>query len=169
MQFIVDVGSGGNPASDANVLVEKFLDDGSQRGFNDIRVYEGQEIIQADAHDLSMFEDNEVDILIACHLLEHLENPNNALREWERVAKRGYIEVPNKRFDMFIRGREENHFWYCEKIGNGIRMTPRATVISLVPNNSMLTRLFRRLYHILGWKTSLCIWWEEHIPIRAKG
>jgi len=167
-QLVVDLGSGGNPARDADILVEKHLQDNSQRGETNFKKFQDQEVIEADVHNLNMFEDNEIDVLVACHVLEHLERPNVALREWERVAKKGYIEVPNRKFDMWIRNREDTHLWYCQRAGNGIRLTPRGKVIPIVPNNSIMTRTLYRIFNTIG-DHPLCLWWKDYIPIRARG
>lgn len=56
--------------------------------------------IVADASDLNMFEDEAVDEIESCHLLEHLTYPGaaKALKEWYRVLRRGgklFLELPN--------------------------------------------------------------------------
>ena len=50
--------------------------------------------MQADGENLP-FKDNEFDYVICNHVLEHVENPAQFLKEQARVAKRGYIEVPS--------------------------------------------------------------------------
>jgi len=40
------------------------------------------------------FRDDTFDYLYAVHVLEHAENPTQALQELERVARAGYIETP---------------------------------------------------------------------------
>jgi phosphatidylethanolamine/phosphatidyl-N-methylethanolamine N-methyltransferase len=47
-------------------------------------------IIKEDATQLS-FADNSFDRLIACHVLEHLPEPHNVLKEWYRVVKPGGV------------------------------------------------------------------------------
>jgi predicted SAM-dependent methyltransferase len=46
-----------------------------------------------DCSDLHMFDDNSVDLIYACHLLEHIEryNIDKVLREWFRVLKPGGV------------------------------------------------------------------------------
>ena len=54
----------------------------------------------ARAHELPMFETGSVDVVEACHLLEHLplHEAKQALREWARVLRSGgelFLELPN--------------------------------------------------------------------------
>jgi SAM-dependent methyltransferase len=47
--------------------------------------------IQADAQELSAFEDSSIERLIATCLIVHLEKPEKALEEWRRVVSRGAV------------------------------------------------------------------------------
>jgi predicted SAM-dependent methyltransferase len=52
------------------------------------------------AEDLSAFPDCSLDFVIACHVLEHLEDPTNGLREIHRVLREGgifYCALPEAR------------------------------------------------------------------------
>ncbi len=64
--------------------------------------------IVADAEDLSPIPDQSQDFVIACHLLEHLENPLRGLAEMARVLRPGgilYAALPDPRL-TFDRDRE---------------------------------------------------------------
>lgn len=59
-----------------------------------------------DIRDLSIFEDNSVDLIYASHLLEHFHyaEVGNVLQEWQRVLKRGgtlRLSVPD--FDLLLK------------------------------------------------------------------
>jgi len=47
--------------------------------------------IKADAHSLPMISDASVDFIGSSHTIEHLTNPIKALKEWQRVLKKGGI------------------------------------------------------------------------------
>ena len=64
------------------------------------------------ADDLSMFEDNSIEEIYACHILEHIErhNVDKTLKEWCRVILPGGIlrvAVPN--FEEIMNYYIENH------------------------------------------------------------
>lgn len=62
------------------------------------------------------YRDNEFDLVVACEVLEHLENPSKALMEINRVCKKYFIvSVPNKpiwRILNILRGK------YIKSLGN---------------------------------------------------
>lgn len=51
-------------------------------------------ICHGDAHKLP-FEDREFGSLLASHVLEHLDRPDRALAEWQRVADRLWVITPS--------------------------------------------------------------------------
>jgi len=61
-----------------------------------------------DAEQLRQFPDNSEDFVIASHVLEHLENPVRAFKNWLRVVRHGgvvYVALPDMR-RCFDAGRE---------------------------------------------------------------
>lgn len=54
-----------------------------------------------DAVTLTSVEDSSQDFVIACHILEHLEDPIGAIKTWFRVLKPGgvlFMSIPDRRF-----------------------------------------------------------------------
>ena len=54
-----------------------------------------------DAVTLTSVDDNSQDFVIACHILEHLEDPIGAIKTWFRVLKPGgvlFMSIPDRRF-----------------------------------------------------------------------
>lgn len=57
------------------------------------------------ANDLSVFEDNSIDLIYACHILEHFKRNEvgNVLREWFRVLKpEGILRISVPGFEEII-------------------------------------------------------------------
>jgi len=90
--FVLEIGSGHNPKARSDVLCDKFIDDDHQRGG---RIVTDRSMIEADGQHLP-FADNSFDYVICSHVLEHVEDPKLMISELERVASRGYIEVPSE-------------------------------------------------------------------------
>lgn len=109
--LVMDVGSGDKPFWRADVIVDKYLDDDQQR-HSGAMVYDRRKLfVKADVEDLP-FKDKVFDFVFCSHLLEHVENPDKAIKELTRVAKRGYIEVPNGIVDLLR--PFPPHLWFCD-------------------------------------------------------
>jgi SAM-dependent methyltransferase len=89
--LVLDVASGGKPYWRANVLLDKFIFDNSERNSN---VLIDRDFVVSDVYDLP-FKDKSFDFIIARHILEHLDQPEVFLKELQRVGKAGYIETPS--------------------------------------------------------------------------
>ena len=89
--LVLEVGSGGNPYFRANILCDAYFE--TQERFFVPLIYDRPTII-APAENLP-FKDDIFDFVIASHVLEHSANPKKFLSELQRVAKAGYIEVPD--------------------------------------------------------------------------
>ena len=90
--FVLEIGSGHNPKARSDVLCDKFIDDDHHRGGG---IVADRSMIEADGQHLP-FADRSFDYVICSHVLEHVENPKLMISELERVASRGYIEVPSE-------------------------------------------------------------------------
>lgn len=93
--LVLEVGSGGNPYWRANVLCDAYWDTG-ERHF--AKLICDRPTILAFTEDLP-FKDDTFDFVIASHVLEHSAEPEKFLAEIQRVAKAGYIEVPDAFFE----------------------------------------------------------------------
>jgi SAM-dependent methyltransferase len=92
--LVLDVGSGDKPHWRADVLLDHYVGDehgGQRSGASSARV--DRPLFDADASDLP-FADKVFDYAICSHVLEHVERPELVIAELARVAKAGYIEVP---------------------------------------------------------------------------
>jgi len=92
--LVLDVGSGDKPHWRADVLLDRYIDDahgGQRSGTAAARV--DRPMFDADAAEMP-FADKVFDYAICSHVLEHVEHPDRVVAELSRVAKAGYIEVP---------------------------------------------------------------------------
>jgi SAM-dependent methyltransferase len=89
--LVLEVGSGGSPYFRSNVLCDAYLDT-RERHFAPLIC--DRPICLAYVEKLP-FKNNSFDFVIASHVLEHSEAPEQFLSELQRVAKSGYIEVPD--------------------------------------------------------------------------
>lgn len=89
--LVLEVGSGGNPYYRSNVLLDAF-ESTRQRHWAPL-VSDRPTILGA--VERLPFRDQSFDFVIASHVLEHSAYPEIFLKELQRVAKSGYIEVPD--------------------------------------------------------------------------
>jgi SAM-dependent methyltransferase len=89
--LVLEVGSGGNPYSRANVLLDAYE---VTRERHWVPLKSDRPTVLGFVENLP-FKDKSFDFVIASHVLEHSTDPESFLRELERVAKAGYIEVPD--------------------------------------------------------------------------
>jgi SAM-dependent methyltransferase len=113
---VLDVGSGHNPHPRANVVTDKFIDSNYHRK-EGIKVFQKQRFVEADGESLP-FSDKEFDYVICCHVLEHVDNPTQFLKEIQRVGISGYIETPSLIGEMLI--PKESHQWVLLEINDAI-------------------------------------------------
>lgn len=95
--LVLDVGSGNSPHPRADVLVEKYLLDDSNRIWGRKPVLSAP-VVACDAEALP-FRDKTFDYVVASHLLEHVDRPDKVMNELARVGRAGYIECPNADYD----------------------------------------------------------------------
>lgn len=89
--LVLEVGSGGNPYARANVLLDAYE---STRERHWVPLVVDRPMVLGFVERLP-FKDNSFDFVIASHVLEHSSDPDRFLSELQRVAKAGYIEVPD--------------------------------------------------------------------------
>ena len=77
------------------------------------------------------FADKEFNFIIASHVLEHVEDIEYFIKELERVANSGYIEVPTRLEDNLVDVNEKAHIWWInfDDINNSLFITKRKQII----------------------------------------
>jgi SAM-dependent methyltransferase len=115
--LVLDVGSGGWPFRRANHLADKFPDGTTHRFEGMVR--DGRPFFEVDIEHLP-FGDQTYDFVFCSHVLEHLDNPAQAMRELMRVARRGYLEVPTRLSDIMFNFTRltDHHRWHSLRLGN---------------------------------------------------
>lgn len=112
--WYVDVGCGATAVPFANILVDNHLEDGSQR-FGKAINHEGRCLIEGDVCELP-FRDGEVEFIWCSHVLEHVERPDAALTEIQRVATKGLILLPSVYAEAMAfqaNSQDVGHRWLC--------------------------------------------------------
>ncbi len=89
--LVLEVGSGASPYFRANVLCDAYEE--TQERFFTPLVHDRPTVL-AFVENLP-FKDDTFDFVIASHVLEHSTDPERFLSELQRVARSGYIEVPD--------------------------------------------------------------------------
>lgn len=89
--LVLEVGSGGNPYPRANVLLDAYE---STRERHWAPLSSDRPTVLGFVENLP-FRDQAFDFVIAAHVLEHSTQPEQFLSELQRVARAGYIEVPD--------------------------------------------------------------------------
>ncbi|WP_287601760.1 methyltransferase domain-containing protein [Thiothrix sp.] len=89
--LVLEVGSGGNPYFRSNVLLDAYEE---TRERHWVPLVSDRPTVLGFVENLP-FKDKSFDFVIASHVLEHSPYPEKFLAELQRVAKAGYIEVPD--------------------------------------------------------------------------
>lgn len=89
--LVLEVGAGGNPYPRANVLLDAYE---ATRERHWTPLTKDRPTVLGFVENLP-FKDQAFDFVIAAHVLEHSSDPARFIAELQRVAKAGYIEVPD--------------------------------------------------------------------------
>ena len=60
------------------------------------------------------FKDKEFDFVIASHVIEHVQDVKNFIKELERVSSKGYIELPTILEDNLVFENKNDHIWHMQ-------------------------------------------------------
>jgi glycosyltransferase involved in cell wall biosynthesis len=112
---VLDVGSGHQPNRRANVILERYLEETIHRTIQKIVIPVDKNLVVADAHFIP-FKDKSFDFVIASHIGEHVDDPIKFCSELQRVAERGYIEMPGPLTEFMM--PTKSHKWVVKRAGN---------------------------------------------------
>jgi uncharacterized protein YbaR (Trm112 family) len=93
--LVLEVGSGGKPYPRADVLLDAY-ENTRERNWAPLKA--DRPTVLGFVERLP-FRDKAFDFVIASHVLEHSADPEQFIAELQRVAKAGYIEVPDAFFE----------------------------------------------------------------------
>lgn len=105
---VLDIGGGANPFRRANVVTEPFLAHNAHR--SGLGVNKSFQYVECFAECLP-FADQSFDFVISRQVFEHTESPRDACEEMMRVGKRGFIETPQKIYELLL-GPNPSHNWF---------------------------------------------------------
>lgn len=117
--LVLEIGSGDNPNPRADILVDKFLFDNTERGGN---IVIDRPMVVADAHHLP-FKDGVFAYTICSHILEHMDDPVQFASELTRVSKAGYIQSPAEIAERMFHW--SFHRWYVNLVDDTLVLHPR--------------------------------------------
>lgn len=123
--LVLDVGSGDKPHWRADVLLDRYVGQahGVQRsGSAAVRV--DRPLFDADAARMP-FADHAFDYAICSHVLEHVIQPDLVIAELVRVARAGYIEVPEASSAKIV--DFPSHLWWVTLENDVLVFTAKAT------------------------------------------
>ena len=75
--------------------------------------YKDKEFVKIEAGALP-FKDKEFDFVIASHVIEHVKDVNFFIQELQRIASKGYIELPTILEDNLVFENKKDHLWHME-------------------------------------------------------
>ena len=160
--LVLEVGSGGNPYARANVLLDAYE---NTRERHWVPLKSDRPTVLGFVENLP-FKDKSFDFVIASHVLEHSSDPERFLNELQRVAKAGYIEVPDAFMERINPYRDHRLEITVRQGRLIIRKKPQTTV------DEILVELYsdRAKPHIAGglipthpFSFHIRYYWHEHI------
>ena len=121
---VLDIGSGHPPFPFATHLTDLALKDGNVGSVGiPFKHVDGKPVYECSIEDMP-FADKEFDFVYCSHVLEHVNNPEQACKELMRVGRRGFIESPTPGNDLLPNSAQmSNHRWDIELKGNTLIFT----------------------------------------------
>ena len=148
---ILDIGCGYSANKYANIICD--VEDLS-------KVYKDKKFIRLIDQKLP-FKDKEFDFVIASHVMEHVEHVDFFISELQRIASKGYIEVPTKLEDNLVFENKNDHIWQIDfdDVKNKLIINKRIQYIEpilTVSSIKKLNKIFRKsLVLELQWENSI--------------
>jgi len=129
---VLDIGGGGAPLPEADVVVEYDIATGRDRDGAQAPV--DPRWVVADAQNLP-FASQSFDFAYSSHVMEHVLDPAVACEEMMRVAKRGYIETPRKMTELCY--GHPTHRWLVDVVDGVLTFERRLFIESPLQNMAL--------------------------------
>lgn len=161
--LVLEVGSGGNPYARADVLLDAY-EDTRERHWAPLKA--DRPTVLGFVEQLP-FRDRAFDFVIASHVLEHSTDPDRFLGELQRVARAGYIEVPEAFFER-INPYRDHRLEITERQGKLVIRKKAASVVDpgLVElyEKRAKTHMTRDLFPSHPFAFHVRFYWQGTIP-----
>lgn len=113
--------------------------------------------IVADAQQVLPYKDNSFDVVMATHVIEHLEKPKNAVAEIYRILKKGglfFVEIPLE----ISKNYHSGHFCHFTEQKNVLKLMKNLKILDQYEDYKMTklngkTVKKRRWFRVIGRKT----------------
>ena len=125
--------------------------------------YPDKEFVKLESKNLP-FKDNEFDFVIASHVLEHVKEANFFINELQRIANKGYIEVPTILEDNLVFENKKDHLWHINFDDDNQKLIINKKVQVFEPILTVSTSQKLREYFRSSLVTEL--YWEEKIDFK---
>lgn len=140
--LVVDIGSGDKPFWRADVYVDSLSFGNVQRTTRSQTIHDIGTFVDAKVENLP-FKDNAFDFSFCSHLLEHVPDPQKAIKEITRISKAGYIEVPNGVIETIQ--PFDSHLWFIFANKNTLFFSRKSKKM-----HDVLTENGQKYGHIIG-------------------
>ncbi len=170
--LVLDVGSGDKPHWRADILLDRHLTEahgGQRSGSRSVSIT--HPMFDADAADMP-FADGVFDFVVCSHMLEHVKDPAAVIGELTRVAKAGYIEVPEAASAKIV--DFPSHLWWCELLDGVLVFTAKsqpffdAGIDAYLTTSGLRERLAKMLDADLDHRV-VSLRWSGTIPFEVRG
>ncbi len=167
---VVDIGGGQRPLERADVSVDFDILDGVHRQGNTIR--RDRPLICADAQQLP-FRNHAFDVACCRMVLEHVEHPERACAELQRIARKGFLETPNLLWET-VYGHPTHRWlvtWQDEsrtlvfKRRTFVVSPFRSAIVYLLYRYEFIRRAFEVTFRNL---TTTQVAWSEDLPFSVR-
>ena len=166
--LVIDVGSGSDPNMRADILCDFYPETDEERSAKLGIWIDRRPFVLCDIQKLP-FRDKVIDYVLCTHLLEHVENPRQAVRELTRVGKKGRVETPSKLFECLYGW--PFHQWMISQREDGRILFERKDpgAHGLLPDSVKKSREFEALVSRFHSHFLVKFEWEDSCDVEVKG